>query len=129
MVLIPELPDPVIGKAAQHTGRRRDPIGRQNWFPNREYPDFRLRMLFQQFLDCGGPPQTDRSSRRKQKYYTNTVRGLVEVSLQRVEHVVRQFSQGRLTCGHLMAGEEVAGDQSEPYQRSDYKYHCHGATH
>jgi hypothetical protein len=57
MLFIPELPDPPVRQAAERTCRRRNPIGRQDRLPNREHRDLRLRMLFEQFFDCGGPPQ------------------------------------------------------------------------
>ena len=67
MVWVPELPYATIIHAPKRACARRAPIRGQNRFPHREYRDMAVRMLLQNLTDCGGPPQTSRSSRREEQ--------------------------------------------------------------
>ncbi len=129
MLFIPELPYPPVRQATERTGRWRNPIGRQDRLPNREHRDLRFRMLFKQFLGCGGPPQTHRSRRRKQQDNPDPIGGSVEVSLQRSERSAGQFRQRRLAFGHLMASEVVARNHSQHDDSDDHKYSNHCSSH
>ncbi len=82
MAGVPELSDAAIIETIQHTRARRTPIGREDRFPNREHNNRAFGVLLQNRLDCGGPPQTSRSSRREQQYHAQVGRRPIEFRLQ-----------------------------------------------
>jgi hypothetical protein len=108
MLLIPELGDTVVREAAKHRRGWRAPVSRQDRFPHGE--DFHLdgRMLVKDLLDCGGPPQANRSGGRQQQDDPDIIRRAVKVAFQSSERVSRQISEGRLPGRYLMAREIIA---------------------
>ena len=67
MVLIPILRNPWVTKPRQHSGARTGIIRWQNRLPDGKYTNARIAVSLQNIFDCGRPPQTYRSSWRKQK--------------------------------------------------------------
>ena len=58
---VPELSCSGVVKAVQHSSGGSGPICQENGFPYDEHAKLRIRDLFQDFLDCRGPLQTNRS--------------------------------------------------------------------
>jgi hypothetical protein len=79
MLLVPELGDTAVREAAKRGRGWRAPVSRQDRFPHGEHSDFGVRVPIKHLLDCGGPPQTDRSSWRQQKDDPDLIRSAVEV--------------------------------------------------
>src|SRR5579883_1879104 len=69
MAGIPELSHPAIVETIQDTRTRCTPIGREDRLPDREHHHRLVGVRLQNLLDCGGPPQTCRSSGREQQNY------------------------------------------------------------
>src|SRR2546422_8735725 len=45
----------------------RSQVRRKYRLPHHQHPERRIRIALQELFDCGGPPQTGRSSRRKKE--------------------------------------------------------------
>src|SRR5260370_17848067 len=108
MLLIPELSDTAVREAAKRRSRWRAPVSRQDRFPRG--PDFHLgvRVLVKHLLDCGGPPQANRSGGRQQQDDPDIIWRAVKVAFQSSERISRQISEGRLPGRYLMAREVIA---------------------
>ena len=66
-VAIPILRHAMIGDPPERHSRRREKVRWQDRFPDNHHADSGVGMFVQQLLDCGGPPQTDSSSRREHR--------------------------------------------------------------
>jgi hypothetical protein len=108
MLFIPELSDTAVRGAAKRRSRWRAPVSRQDRFPRG--PDFHLgvRVLVKHLLDCGGPPQANRSGGRQQQDDPHMIRSAVKVAFQSSERISRQINQGRLPGRYLMASKVIA---------------------
>ena len=82
---IPVLLHAGIGGTTKREGRRRAKVGRQNRLPHHEHARGGSWVRRQDRLNCGGPPQTLRSSRREEHDHTAASRCAVELSFQRTE--------------------------------------------
>ena len=78
MVLIPVLRNPWVTKSRQHGRTRTGIIGWQNRLPHGKYTNPRVAVSLQNIFDCGRPPQTYRSSWRKQKNHAHLTCGSIE---------------------------------------------------
>ena len=116
-MFIPELCHAAVRKAAEHTANRLRPIRRQNRFPDRENFQFRARLLFENPLDCGGPPQTGRSRGRQQQDDADPIGGAVELIPEVIERLRGQIRERRLVRRRLMP--ELVGDPAEKNGRGD----------
>src|ERR1700730_3858329 len=63
MFLVPVLRHSQVREAPQSEGRRRTQIGRQYGFPHYEHQYSWIVLSSEQFFECRGPLQADRSSR------------------------------------------------------------------
>jgi len=67
MIFIPELRHPGIVDSRPHPAIGARPIHRQNGFPDNEHAQVIVSIPPYDIFDCGGPPQTYGSCRRKQQ--------------------------------------------------------------
>src|SRR5216683_8163119 len=105
MLLIPELGDTVVREAAKRRSRWRAPVNRQDRFPRGQDSHLGVRVLLKHLLDCGGPPQADRSGGRQQQDDPHIIRSAVKVAFQSSERISRQINEGRLPGRYLMASK------------------------
>jgi len=82
MVRIPELQRPPIGNAVQRAPTWRWPVRFENWFPNDQHSQVLFRLLGQELLDCGGPPQTGWSRWRYKQDQTRNLHIVVKRRLK-----------------------------------------------
>jgi hypothetical protein len=102
-----ELPYPAIIEAIQHTRTRRTPVGRKNRFPDREHHHRAFGVILQNCLDCGRPPQANRSSWREQQNHAQLGRHSVEFRLQRGKRHTVHFHERWLTGRHVSRSGDV----------------------
>src|SRR6266436_6146666 len=86
-------------------------------------------MFSKHLLNCGGPPQADRSSWREQKDHSNPIRVPVEVAFQSIQRTAVQVAERRLAGGHLMPAEvEARRNQQNDCRSSEHGHssqtHC-----
>jgi hypothetical protein len=129
VVFVPELLDPMIGESGKRASGGRSPISWQNRLPDREHPNLRFRMLFEQSLDCGGPPQTHRSGRRKQKDDAQAVSRLVEFLFERVQRSTGQIAQRRLSWRGGVTSKINSHTQSQSDRANHDQEDSHGLPH
>src|SRR6266851_3499202 len=108
MLLIPELGDTVVREAAKRRRGCRAPVSRQDRFPHGEDSHLGAWVLVKHLLDCGGPPQANRSGGRQQQDDPDIIWRAVKVAFQSSERISRQISEGRLPGRYLMAREVIA---------------------
>jgi hypothetical protein len=84
-VLVPILSGTPVGDPSKSHRGRSPPVSRQYGLPHDEYPDVLTRFLLQNLVYCGGPPQTIRSSRRKQRHNANGILCLIKRAPQLTE--------------------------------------------
>ena len=93
MILIPELTDSAVRETAKCKGGWCAPVGNQDRLPYREHLNPGVRVLVEQALNCGGPPQTNGSTRRQQKDDAHEIGGTVKVASQGIERSCREIGQ------------------------------------
>jgi len=80
-------------------------------------------LLFQQFFDCGRPPQAGRSGRRQQQHQPGFIAPAIEVMLKLFEVILRQRCERGLTAWRSFRQPEVPDDQdrsNDPDQPNAY---------
>jgi len=82
MIRIPEVEHARIGQAVENHRPRRREIREQNRFPDCEHPHVRAPTGFQDFFDCGDPPQACRSGGRQEQDDPDGSGGSVELGLE-----------------------------------------------
>lgn len=66
MIGVPELTCSWVRNPSQRAAARRAPVGGKDGLPNHQHAQLLAGMMIEKLLDCGGPPQTDGSCRRKE---------------------------------------------------------------
>lgn len=79
-IVIPELDHAAIVDSREGAGRRGGHVGCNHRFPNDEHANGKLGTRLQDPLNCGGPPQANRSGRREENDHAR----LVGVGVERV---------------------------------------------
>jgi len=64
---VPELPSAAVCDSSERAATRRAPVRLEDRFPYHEHTHLSISVPRQELLNCGGPPQTSRSSRRQQQ--------------------------------------------------------------
>ena len=95
MLLIPILRDSRVGEPLQCRGRGRAQIGRQYRFPYHEHAYTRVLLFSEQFVECRGPLQANRSSRGEQNQHSNRVHGPVK-------RIAKRCDIGRIQANHRL---------------------------
>ena len=76
-------------------------------------------MLLDDPLDCGGPPQTDRSGRREKRDHAHGATRLIEI----VNELLKVFGIDRkerpLTRGRFAAAVKIIGESGESQHESE----------
>lgn len=80
VVFIPELNDPAIRNASHDRASWPAPVRGQYRFPDDQNGQAIGFHLFQNFLGCGGPPQTAWSRRRQEKHHSGVGGSTVELA-------------------------------------------------
>lgn len=101
MIVVPILRRTGVGDPGEGAAARLVPIGRQNRLPNHEHLKAPRRNAAKIPFKCGGPPQTNRSGRRKQKDHPGGLRSTVDLRLKALQGNRRQRLQRRLARGNV----------------------------
>lgn len=117
MLAIPVLKSPWVLDARQCESCGRHPIGYQDRFPDDEEPNFRVRNRFDDLLDCGGPPQADRSSGREKSENADRVRTFIESFPELIEVLRREVRERRLLRWGLSRAAKVQDEANERRSR------------
>jgi hypothetical protein len=67
MLRVPELAHSAVSNSSERAATRRPPVRCQDRLPHNQHAHLSVGVSRQQFLCCGGPPQTSRSCRRQQQ--------------------------------------------------------------
>lgn|ERR1700682_2637490 len=85
MLWVPKLNGSLVYDSSKGAGAWRGEIRRQDRLPHDQNAESGVRMAGKKLFDCGGPPQTCRSSGREQKNDAGFVRGGVKCTLKFAE--------------------------------------------
>ena len=119
MLRVPELPHPAIIQTVQHTGTGRAPIGREHRLPHCEHYHLAFGVVLEDGLDRGGPPQTGRSSWRKQENDAQFGRRPIEFRLQGGKRCAVHFHERWLTGRRMARSREVNAAENSQYGRCE----------
>ena len=79
-------------------------------------------MSREEFIDCGGPPQTARSGRRQQEDHADAIRCVVEFAFQLIERALLNVAQWRLLLRCALRTEEYKGSQRDDSEENGGEY-------
>ena len=114
VIRIPILRSSGVREPRQH--RRAGAVGvrRQDRFPYHKNTDPWIALLLQNTFHCGDPPQTDRSSRRKQQNDAHIPRRRIECPAHLIEILGAQRDQRRLSRRNPAPSVVVAANCKQP---------------
>lgn len=96
VVLVPELHNPTVRNPRKNRSRGPAPIRCQNRFPGHQNGQVHRPLLFQQFFDCGGPPQTTRSCGRQQEHQAGILSRAIKLVFELISVVRPQICEWKL---------------------------------
>jgi hypothetical protein len=96
MLWIPKLSRPMIWDSSECIPAGQSPISCQDRLPNNEDADPSLGVPCQKLLDCGGPPQTSWSRRRKKHHQSRRIQITIQSILEGDEICIREHNEGLL---------------------------------
>lgn len=82
---VPKLAHTGVRHPCQRASTRRGPVSWKDGLPNGNHAHAPIRMPSQHLLNCGGPPQTDRSCRRQKQHQAWCIRVPVKGALKFTE--------------------------------------------
>jgi hypothetical protein len=125
---VPELSRPAVVKTREHAAGGSGPICQENGFPHDKDAEWDIRDLFQNFLDCRGPLQANRSRGWEQYQDAYRVRRLVELALKfrerfGIDEYQRGLSWGRMTGAESEVTGQKQGDKKNRCQDRKESFH------
>ena len=96
MLRVPELARSAVRDSSERAAARRPPVRCEDRFPHHKHAHLSLGLSRQQLLNCGGPPQASRSSRRQQQDQARNAGIGIERFLELAETSFRECDNRRL---------------------------------
>jgi hypothetical protein len=82
VLVIPKVCNTAIGKTRKSGATGLTPVAEKDRLPNSKDLNIQIGIGVENLLDCGGPPQAPRSSRRQKHDQARLIGGLVELFLE-----------------------------------------------
>ena len=110
---VPELAGAGIRNASQDRTAGRAQVGGENRLPDNQNTNIGVAFAREEFADCGGPPQTRRSSGREKQYEPGACGSSVEGARELGGIGPAERGQGLLAGGRPAWNPEVGGEAGE----------------